>query len=79
MSRSEWLRELEAERVTSSRESLSDVLARLDLERPESPRQLHLRGRLEWEARERRRARDAGADWDAARSFRYVDRWGVAA
>lgn len=59
MNRAEWLRELEAERVTGSRESFTEVVARLDMERPESPTQMQGRERLEMQADARVRAEKA--------------------
>lgn len=59
MNRDDWVSELQAERVTTSRESIAAVLARLDMERPESPEQMRNRERLELEADARIRAEEA--------------------
>lgn len=72
MNRAEWLRELEAERVTSSRESLTDVLARLELERPESPAQRVRAAQWAAEARARVWAAAACARWDSGEVGRYT-------
>lgn len=72
MNQAEWLRELEAERVTSSRESLTDVLARLELERPESPGQIAAREQMERHAKARLFAEQAKARWDAGETSRFT-------
>lgn len=38
-----WVRELEAERVTHSNESMKELMSRLHRERPENPYQRHLK------------------------------------
>lgn len=59
-----WLDDLEAERVTTSRESHRQLMARLDHERPEAPEQVALRRRLEYAAAIR--VREASATFETA-------------
>lgn len=58
-----WLADLEAERVTHSRETHEQLMARLEGERPEAPEQLALRRRMEYAAalREAEVSFDAGS------------------
>lgn len=44
--REEWLANLQAERVTHSHESFKQVMARLDMERPESPESMRIKAAM---------------------------------